>query len=157
MDKVGKQRLVCDQTCQWRRSANAMWLAFKSRLDSQQYLVGLGYTPVVQCFEVWWKVTIFLPQWNSGIDGQLLWFPSQRVDLEAWLVEEAMRKAWRERVVLSVSNQARERAGWWSLHCSFLHSAWSYFKQTTLFSRTNFTLALHQLSAWKSMGSQRRI
>lgn len=54
-----------------------------------------------KCSEVGWKVEIFLPQWSSGIGSCLPWFPSQKATSEAGLVEEAVRRAWRGKVVPS--------------------------------------------------------
>lgn len=107
--RTGKPRLVCEGTCQSRRSANAMWLAFKSRPDGQRYLVDLGPTPVVRHSEFWRKVEIFLPQWNSGSWSQLPWFPLRRASSAAQLPEEAVRRVERERVVLSGQWSGRRR------------------------------------------------
>lgn len=148
-------RLLCEGTCQSRRSANAMWSAFKSRPDCKRHFVGLGYTPVVWCSEVWRKVEIFLPQWSSGIGASCLDFHCR----EPVLQHDSQKRQWGRPGGRGWSSQGTDQAGegtgWRGLDGSSVRGPWSCFQQVAFFIRTHFSLALHQLSEWEAKELQR--
>lgn len=151
---MGKPRLLCEGTCQSRRSANVMWLAFKSRPDGKRYLVVFGYIPVVWCSEISQKVeitfaTVKFWRWSWLQHEQALDFHCR----EPVLQPDSQKRQWGRpggnRWSSPGSDQAGEGAGWGTWRAASSTVPWFCLKKLAFFSRTHVSLTLHQLSAGK--------